>query len=108
MTEPEFQPWDGILDDVGDARAMQVRRIGTLELADGTGGSFLAYQAQQSMRECNAAFHAGTATFRHVLDEKAAAVFQHKELAKLDRALVDMLEVGVRWLEDVRRRRGTL
>lgn len=75
----------------------------TLDLPDGTGGGGRRTWRDQAQASCDRAAREGRLTFAHVLDEEVAEALAATDPDKLDRELVQVLNVTSKWLWKLRR-----
>ncbi|MEU4509707.1 hypothetical protein AB0G05_09445 [Nonomuraea wenchangensis] len=93
-----------VLADVTAERAAQDARFGMQELPDGTGGEAAASRSAAARDETDAADHAGTLTWRHILAEEVLEAFAETDPGRLRAELVQVAAVAVKWVQALDRR----
>lgn len=89
-----------IWDEIRAERARQRELHGDQShLPDGTGGAWLRIVAESRRNECMDATEFGDLTFRHILAEEVAEAFAETDPARLREELIQVIAVGVQWVE---------
>ncbi|MGQ0776298.1 MAG: hypothetical protein ACT4NY_18040, partial [Pseudonocardiales bacterium] len=90
-----------VLADITAEREAQHAIYGVQhQLPDGTGQQWTQL-ADNARRECEQAATAGQLTWRHILLEEVAEALAEEDPARLRRELVQVVAVGVQWLQAI-------
>lgn len=93
-----------VLDEILDERARQDAKWGEQNHPDGTGFAGSARDADVARLECKRQFAEGTGTWLDILNEEVAEAYAEKDPAKLRAELIQVVAVGVAWIEAIDRR----
>ncbi|WP_329168330.1 hypothetical protein OG709_29980 [Streptomyces sp. NBC_01267] len=93
-----------VLADVKRERDAQDAIFGVQDLPDGTGGPLYECMANTVRQECDRAFEVGRGTFGDVFLEEVYEAMAETDPAKLRAELIQVVAVGVKWIEAIDRR----
>jgi hypothetical protein len=95
-----------ILEEIVAERDAQDALFGVQDIPDGTGRDQFRVLADAHRLECDTAFAIGTGTYRHVFVEEVYEALAESDPVKLRAEMVQVVAVGVKWLEAIDRREG--
>lgn len=94
----ELDVFDKILSDVAAERERQNTRWGRQQHPNGTSVRFKPL-ADSARNNCRTAAENGTNTWMHILRKEVWEALSETDRVKLREALIQMLAVGVAWVE---------
>ena len=98
---PNAQP--ELFEEVVDERISQFVKFGQQDHRNGTGGQGAWVAARTAREGCQTAFAEGRGTWRHIMAEEVAEAFAESDPVKLRAELVQVMAVGLAWIEKIDR-----
>lgn len=92
---------DRVFDEIRQERSNQVERWGDQTFPDGTGSPAFRAMADSARKACDRADQEKTTTWLHVAREEFWEAMAERDPAKLRAELVQLIAVGVAWIEDI-------